>query len=227
MKSKLKRKQTKIEEIVNSISHGLMIPVSIWIFIIYYRLLIKKNYFHIYNILPLFLFTFTMLLLYIMSCLYHAFSFTRFRILLQKLDHVCIYLLIWGSFTPFLLVNIPVEQKMSFLFSHKSKIIFIIQTFLVLFGILGELFYFKNNKRIHLFLYFCLGWNGLICIKDLLSLSWIITFFLLLGGFIYSIGVFFYSKSSNYKYYHFIWHIFVILGNLSHIYAIYNFINIL
>ncbi|WBL31427.1 PAQR family membrane homeostasis protein TrhA [Candidatus Phytoplasma sacchari] len=218
-----KRKQTIGEEIANAISHGLMIPISILIFLLYYRFLLCTKNLNFDNIFPLFLFNFTMLLLYITSFLYHSLSFTKLKLNLRKLDHICIYLLIWGSFVPFLLLNPKLNKINLFNIFNKGKFIFFIQTFIVCLGILGKFFYFNKGKKIHLLLYLFLGWNGLFLFKDLFDINYKISFFLLFGGFLYSIGIFFYYNSSHYKYYHFIWHIFVILGNLSHILAVYFF----
>ncbi|WIA07752.1 MAG: hemolysin III [Candidatus Phytoplasma cynodontis] len=219
-------KQTLGEEIANAISHGIMIPFSIFSFFFYYHLLINRQNFNFRNILSLFLFSLTMLILYTTSCLYHSLSSQNWKFKLQKLDHICIYLLIWGSFSPFLLLRRDYidEENFVFVFS-KECIFFLIQTFIVILGILGKFFYFTKWKNIHLFLYLFLGWNGLFFLKDLLLMDYKIILFLLLGGIFYTIGVFFYSKSRIYKYYHFVWHIFVILGNLLHILSVYFLIN--
>ncbi|WCA22481.1 PAQR family membrane homeostasis protein TrhA [Candidatus Phytoplasma oryzae] len=222
---KKKRQQTIKEEIANSISHALMVPISILVFFIYCRLLIQKKNFNFIYIFPLFLFTFSMFLLYLASSLYHAFSYSKIKYKLQKIDHICIYLLIWGTFVPFLLIPSKLILSNLFFIFNKNIFIFITQTFIVLFCILIKFFYFNKGRKIHLFLFFLLGWNGLFFLKDLLSIYYKIVFFLLLGGFVYSFGVFFYYKSSYYKYYHFIWHIFVILGNFLHILSIYIFLN--
>jgi hemolysin III len=208
---KQKKKLNLKEEIANAISHGLMIPISIFIFLIYCNLLIKKNIFDIKNIVPLLIFNLSMIFLYMISFLYHFFSFTKIKKELQKLDHIGIYLLIWGSFIPFLFLNYK---------THYKKIFFILQTIVVFLGILFKLFFIHKGKKIHLLLYNLLGWSGLIILKDLLQINFKIIFFLLIGGFLYSLGVFFYKKSYK-KYYHLIWHIFVIIGNLFHSFAVY------
>ncbi|WAN63245.1 hemolysin III family protein [Candidatus Phytoplasma rubi] len=201
-------KQTILEEILNAVSHGLMVPVSIVIFFIFYS---KKGVFQF----PVFLLTLTMFMLYLMSCLYHSLSFTKAKRHFQRFDHICIYLLIWGSFLPFLFYS---EEKKLF-----NLIFCISQSFVILIGILLKIFQFHKDDKIHLILFLLLGWSGIWVIFDLWSIvnqNYSILLFLFLGGFFYSIGILFYNELYK-KYYHFIWHLFVILANLCHVYSIF------
>ncbi|WP_225696008.1 PAQR family membrane homeostasis protein TrhA [Candidatus Phytoplasma sp. AldY-WA1] len=200
-------KQTILEEILNAVSHGLMVPVSIVIFCIF---CIEKGF-----KFPLFLLTLTMFMLYLMSCLYHSLSFTKAKRHFQRFDHICIYLLIWGSFLPFLFSS---EEKKLF-----NLIFCILQSFVILIGILLKIFQFHKGDKIHLILFLLLGWSGIWVIFDSWSIvnqNYNILLFLFLGGFFYSVGILFYNELYK-KYYHFIWHLFVILANLCHVYSIF------
>ncbi|WP_341266736.1 PAQR family membrane homeostasis protein TrhA [Candidatus Phytoplasma fraxini] len=205
-------KQTVMEEILNAVSHGLMVPGSVCIFCIF----CCKYSFD----LSLFLLTFTMFMLYFMSCLYHSLSFTKAKKQFQRFDHICIYLLIWGSFLPFLFLN----KKEIDLF---TLIFFILQSLCILIGILFKIFKMKQGERIHFILFLILGWSGIIVIFQNRTIFFafdnLILLFLFLGGLFYSIGTIFYVKIYK-KYFHFIWHLFVILGNLCHVFSIYNFV---
>ncbi|MDO8167869.1 PAQR family membrane homeostasis protein TrhA [Candidatus Phytoplasma melaleucae] len=218
---KKSKTQTTGEEIANAISHGLMIPFSIIIYFIYKRIFLQsKSIPKIY----LMLFTGSMLVLYLFSCLYHSLAFAKNKRILNQLDHIGIYLLIWGSFIPFLFLNQKLQHPIWYLkIINWGDFFFIIQTIVVFLGIFFKIFYFKKGNRIHLLLYLILGWSGIFLINTL-KYSLAILFLLLLEGVFYSTGVFFYCNSQK-KYYHFIWHLFVIMGNICHVYAIYLFIN--
>ncbi|MEZ0180280.1 PAQR family membrane homeostasis protein TrhA ['Camptotheca acuminata' phytoplasma] len=206
-------KQTILEEILNSISHGIMVPISIGL---YFLLREANNY--TFNC-SIFCFILTMCMLYLMSCLYHSLSFTRAKGQFKRFDHICIYLLIWGSFIPFLLFK-PKDNI--------NIIFFIFQTILILFGVLFKIFWLYKGEVLHLILFLLLGWSGILVV----IFSWNIfiqehkiLLFLILGGLCYSFGVIFY-KNVYKKYYHFIWHLCVVLGNLFHVFSIYYFIGI-
>lgn len=208
------RKQIVSEEILNAISHGLMAIFSIIIFFMFYREYNKFEW-------PLFCFTLTMFILYLISCLYHSLSFTKAKIYFQRLDHICIYLLIWSSFLPFLFLKISLYELEIFFF--------ILQSFLVLVGILFKIFKMNKGNKIHLICFLLLGWSGIFIIPKLASdfkEDYKILLFLLLGGFFYSIGVLFY-KNLYKEYYHFIWHVFVILGNLCHVCSVWFYYGVI
>jgi hemolysin III len=210
--------QTLGEEIANSISHGIMVPLSICIFCFFNKISLKGN--NYVSRIPLFFFSLTMIMLYSMSSLYHALSFTKAKKLFQKFDHISIYLLIWGSFFPFLFLKLN-NTLFSIESIHITKgwFFFLIQTIIVFIGISFKIFNFDKGQKIHLFLFLILGWSGLFLIHSLLYLK-ISLFFLALGGVIYSSGVIFYKKAYK-KYYHFIWHLFVNAGNILHVLAIH------
>ncbi|WP_323847934.1 MAG: hemolysin III family protein [Phytoplasma sp.] len=206
------KKQTIMEEILNAVSHGLMVPSSVAIFVYF---CIKFEGFS----LSLFFLTLTMFMLYLMSCLYHSLSFTKAKKQFQRFDHICIYLLIWGSFLPFLFFKQETD-----LF---TLIFFILQSLCILIGILFKIFKMGQGERIHLILFLLLGWSGVIVIFRNKKIFFdfkqiIILLFLVLGGVFYSIGTFFYVNVYK-KYFHFIWHLFVVLGNLCHVYSVYKF----
>lgn len=214
MANKKDNQQTLGEEIANAISHGLVVPFSIVIFYIYWHLLPEKT-----PKWPLFLFSTSMFVLYMTSCLYHALSFTKLKKNFQKLDHIGIYLLIWGNFLPFLFFNSSNNDQINLIF-------FVIQTIIVFLGILFKFFWVYKGKKIHLFLYLILGWGGAIILcflKENINQNKIVLFWLILGGIFYTIGVYFYNNLYK-KYYHFIWHLFVILGNFCHFLSIYYFL---
>ncbi|MDV3198385.1 MAG: hemolysin III family protein [Vigna little leaf phytoplasma] len=216
MKWKIKKnkKQTIGEEIANSISHGLMIICNIIIFFIYFKTVDK-----VFFSWPLILFFISMFMLYLISCLYHALSFTAAKKNFQKFDHICIYLLIWSTFIPFLFPkNNIIDINLFF---------FLIQTIIVFLGIFFKIFWMNKGEKIHLFLYLLISWGGaiiLLFLNEKIRNNQQVCNWLLLGGLFYTLGVYFYHNEYK-KYYHFIWHIFVIIGNLCHNLSVYYFFN--
>ncbi|MEC4559036.1 MAG: hemolysin III family protein ['Conium maculatum' witches'-broom phytoplasma] len=211
-------RQTIGEEIANAISHGIMVPLSIFIFCFFHKCSLKDNP----NIsrIPLLAFIVTMMILYSMSSLYHALAFTKAKKLFQRFDHISIYLLIWGSFFPFLFLKLNQELfSIGNLKVTKGWVFFLIQTIVVFIGMSFKILSFDKGEKLHLFLFLILGWSGLFLIHSLWDLKKSLLF-LVLGGVAYSAGVIFYNNSYK-KYYHFIWHLFVNAGNLFHVVAIH------
>lgn len=157
----------------------------------------------------------TLFLLYFSSAFYHAHN-GRFKYLLQKLDHISIYLLIAGTYTPFMLVTLHGAWGWS---------IFGVVWGLAVIGIALDIFAKqteKANKRIlQLIIYLVMGWIVIIPIGVLAEklASGGMTL-LALGGIFYTVGVIFYVLDYRLKHAHGIWHLFVIGGSASHYAAI-------
>ncbi|MCL4113615.1 UNVERIFIED_CONTAM: hypothetical protein GTU68_001048 [Idotea baltica] len=162
----------------------------------------------------------TLLLLFISSTLCHWHS-GRYEKHFEKLDHLSIYLLIAGTYTPFMLVTLRGVWGWS---------IFALVWSLALIGMLIDLWPFlkrnkdeqRESKRIlPLIIYLVMGWIAVIPIQPLMEkLSDNGLLLLALGGVLYTVGVFFFVMSDRLKYAHGIWHLFVIGGSLSHYFSI-------
>ncbi|MFP7699413.1 MAG: PAQR family membrane homeostasis protein TrhA [Candidatus Phytoplasma pyri] len=225
-KKKENSSQTLGEEIANSISHGLMIPFGIimLIFISCYIYRISQTFTNIPFFKKFFsIFSpFTMIFLYLTSTLYHALSFTKAKKIFKKFDHIGIYLLIFGTFTPFLLLS-PELNKKDF---DIGLIFFIFQFIIITIGIMLKWFWIYKWNKIHICLFLLLGWSSLFIFPHFYQIKsyYSVFYFLLTGGIFYSLGVYFYIKDYK-KYYHFIWHLFVSLGTICHFIAINDFLN--
>ena len=148
-------------------------------------------------------------LLYTCSTLYHSFR-GKWKNIFQKLDHIAIYLLIAGTYTPFTLVSIRGEI---------GWWIFGIVWGLALVGIALDLFRrSKSNKRIiQLVIYLVMGWLAVFAFDPIInSLSAAGFYWLVAGGLFYTAGVIFYVMSEKHRFAHGIWHLFVMAGSLSH-----------
>lgn len=157
------------------------------------------------------IFCFGLIMVYLASTFYH-FSFIKHkRRKLRILDHIAIYFLIAGTYTPFLL----------FYFKNNTGNIFLIILWTcVLVGTIFKLFYTHKFNFISAMAYLAMGWMVIFIIKPLIaSVPNSILLWLSLGGLSYTLGVFFYLRESL-RYNHFIWHIFVLCGSFSHFVAV-------
>ncbi len=157
----------------------------------------------------------SLVLLYLASTLYHSVSSVTARRWSKLFDHCAIYLLIAGTYTPFLLVALdtPLAQGLM-----------VVIWGLALAGVVFKLIFINRFKKVSLFTYLMLGWLSLVVIYQLyLHLDGTGLLLLGLGGLIYSLGVIFYV-AKRIPYNHAIWHLFVLGGSLCHFMAIYGYI---
>ena len=157
----------------------------------------------------------SLVLLYLASTLYHSVSSVAARRWSKLFDHCAIYLLIAGTYTPFLLVALdtPLAQGLM-----------VVIWGLALAGVVFKLIFINRFKKVSLFTYLMLGWLSLVVIYQLyLHLDGTGLLLLGLGGLIYSLGVIFYV-AKRIPYNHAIWHLFVLGGSLCHFMAMYGYI---
>lgn len=157
----------------------------------------------------------SLVLLYLASTFYHSVSSVTARRWSKLFDHCAIYLLIAGTYTPFLLVALdtPLAQGLM-----------VVIWGLALAGVVFKLIFINRFKKVSLFTYLMLGWLSLVVIYQLyLHLDDTGLLLLGLGGLIYSLGVIFYV-AKRIPYNHAIWHLFVLGGSLCHFMAIYGYI---
>lgn len=205
-------KDFRNEELWNVITHftGLILSISGIPFLIYFN-----NNLTTFSTLSVILFSFGLLSVYSSSSLYHFVVDTKYKKKFQILDHISIYFLILGSYAPICLIT---------LYNHSGISIFIIVLTLSLLGTLKKLFLTGKYEFISLLLYLAMGW---LIIFDINSLFDIIDFeakiLLVLGGISYTFGIIFYSFDKI-KYFHSIWHLFVLLGSASHYFMVLLYI---
>lgn len=153
----------------------------------------------------------TLVLLYTASTLYHSLR-GRAKPILRKLDHLSIYLLIAGTYTPFCLVPLYGPWGWSLL-----GIVWGLATV----GMLQEIKPRSDARILSLVIYATMGWIILVALKPLLANLDIAGFvWLCAGGLLYTIGIVFYAFDTRFRHWHGIWHLFVIGGSLSHYIAI-------
>jgi hemolysin III len=192
------------EERLNTVSHLVGVLFGVFGF---YFLLIRNSRKTDYATFSIIVYSFTFILMFIASSLYHHVSFARFRNKLRILDHICIYLLIAGTYTPVALIT---------LINGNGWDIFIYVWSIAAIGALLKLFFTGKYEFVSLLLYLVMGWLIVLDFQNLLNHTEKFGRNLLfIGGGFYTAGIFFYAIEKI-PYNHFIWHLFVLAGALSH-----------
>jgi len=202
------------EEVANSISHGIGFIFGI-IGLVLMLMEANASQADTVAIISYSLYGGSMILLFLASTLYHAIPYPAARLWLQKLDHCAIYLLIAGTYTPFLMVGLK---------SPLAHGLMVIIWSLALLGVLFKLVFINRFEALSVITYLLMGWLSLIVVYQLaLKLPAGGIGLLAAGGIIYSLGVIFYS-SKRIPYNHAIWHGFVLGGSVCHFLAIYLYV---
>ena len=201
----IERKESLLEKKLNFITHGIGLVLSV-IGLFY---LVEKSIFYpkSFNLISSLVYGISLILMYSSSTIYHYYIDSKYSRVLQKIDHISIYLLIAGSYTPGLLLKLK--------YSLGFEILIIIWL-LAFIGIIHKIFFFNYLKKASLIIYLFMGWLIVIDFNAVLeSFSSNSIFFMVLGGILYTIGTFFYSLDKL-KYNHVIWHLFVLGGSACH-----------
>ena len=205
------RLQSLGEELVNAISHGLGALLGIaGLVLLVYRAVV---YGETINVVSVTIFGVSMILLYLVSCLYHALPQSKGKRVFQVLDHCSIFILIVGSYTPICLVTVGGKLGLT---------VFAVNAACGLLGILLNAISFQRWKRLSQVLYLVMGWMGVMIFPAILrNMSRLGFALLLLGGISYTVGVIFYRQKDK-KYRHGIWHVFVLLGTVLQFFTVYT-----
>lgn len=167
---------------------------------------------HLMKVISFSVYGTSLFLLYLLSTLYHSVRGSA-KAIFQKFDHAAIYLLIAGTYTPFLLVTLKGPWGWS---------LFGIIWGLAILGIALDATLKPRREYLSITLYIVMGWLCLVAIKPLLkALTHEGFLWLLAGGILYTAGVIFYVLDHRKPYFHAIWHIFVLAGSVSHYFAIW------
>lgn len=208
--SKTYRQLSNGEEIINGITHGIGALLSIAALIV--LIVVAGRYGDIWHLVSFSIYGSTLILLYLSSTLYHSFSGPRIKNLFARFDHISIFLLIAGTYTPILLTSLRGVWGWT---------LFIIIWGVALAGAVIRSIYLHRFRKLMVAIYLIMGWMFILAGKQIyLSLPSVSLTFLILGGFAYSVGVIFYLWRKL-PYSHGIWHLFVLSGSVLHFFAIY------
>ncbi len=198
------------EECMNAISHGVAAVLSIAAVIVLIASAVTRG--ETIHVVTFSVYGATLFLMYLSSTLYHSLSRTRALELFQKFDHISIYLLIAGTYTPFALCTVGGSSGWQ-LFSLVWGMAIVGTIFKSVFGV--------RYDRISTLLYVFMGWSVLLVIRTLIeNLHTGGLILLVLGGIFYTVGVYNYIKGDTVKWYHGVWHFFVTAGSTCHYFAI-------
>ncbi len=157
----------------------------------------------------------SMIILYTMSGLYHIFKGERVKRFFRIMDHNTIFLLIAGTYTPYSLVALR---------GSVGWVLFGIIWGMAALGITLNSIDLEKYKKLSMVCYIVMGWAVIFTIRPLIaSISSLALVFLVAGGVAYTGGIFFYAKK-RIKYFHSVWHLFVVLGTVLQYVSVLNIV---
>lgn len=206
-------KKTSLGELIaNAVSHGVGVLFAVTMMVL---LLVRAS--GTREILSVLAFAIAMIVLYLSSTLFHSFpeKMRRVYTVFQRFDHSAIFILITGTYTPFmvLLAN-----------NTKGYILLAVLWGITIIGIVFKSIWISKFQLVHLTLYVLMGWSVMLIWNDIYPLPGNTMWFLLCGGISYTAGVVFYV--SRFKYAHFVWHLFVLGGSVLHFIAVWGILGI-
>ena len=202
------------EELMNSISHGVGALLGIAALVLCVVRAAPTG--DPYRIVSGAIFGFTVLILYLMSCLYHALKVNKAKRVFRVIDHCTIFLLIAGPYTPYTLVSLR---------DSVGWWVFGVIWATAIVGIVLNAVSLKKFSRISVALYLIMGWMIIIAYQPMVQaiprggmqlLVW--------GGVAYTLGAILYGIGSRRKYFHSIFHFFCIIGTVLHFFSIYLYV---
>ena len=198
------------EEIANSITHGIGVLLSIAALVI--LIVVAQRYGHTpWHVVGFAIFGSMLILLYLASTLYHAIQHPGAKKVFKRIDHAAIYLLIAGTYTPFLFTNLKGPWGWT---------LFGIIWGLAVIGVVFKAISAGKYDRISLLVYILMGWLVIVAIKPMLqSVPVISLIWLVIGGVAYTAGTIFYAWE-RLPFNHAIWHMFVLAGSTAHFFSV-------
>ena len=197
------------EEKANTLSHALGVILSIIGLI--YLVFIFNDFSDLRKTFSYSIYSLSLVALYSASTMYHFVKDESLKLKYKKLDHICIYYLIAGNYTPLMLNHVPGSLGLSITIGVWS---------IALFGTFYKLYAKKQNKIISVSIYLLMGWLVVIFWPEVSkALSQRGLEFLIYGGLFYTGGVIFYLLKKI-PYTHSIWHLCVLAGSICHYIAV-------
>lgn len=207
---KLTTEYSQTEEIANTASHGLGVIAGI----IGLVLMWQKGYksLDLIQLTGTVVYGFSIIILFLCSTLYHAASKPSLKNKLKLADHLAIYLLIAGTYTPLMLISLA---------SFNAYMVLAAIWLLAIGGIVFKVLFLHKFEKLSLIIYLTMGWLCVTVGNQLIdNLSTLGFQLLVAGGLFYSLGVIFYA-TKKIPYNHAIWHLFVLAGASCHFLCVY------
>ncbi len=212
----IKRRNTTIarlytlgEEIANGITHGIGTGLSIAGLTL--LVVLAVLYGNVYHIVSFSVYGATLVILYLASTLYHSFQQPNVKQIFRVFDHASIFLLIAGTYTPFLLVSIRGVWGWTLLF---------IVWGLAILGVGFKALFIHRFQKLSVLAYILMGWMSVVAVKEFVTAIPPGGLLLIgIGGVVYTVGIIFYALKQI-RYNHAIWHVFVMGGSICHYLAV-------
>ena len=203
--------QSRFEEKLNAQTHGLGALLGIVALIL---LIIFDTHKTAYSLFSVIVYGISIIILFTASTLYHSVKDERKKHYFRIVDHVSIYLLIAGTYTPVLLISL----------NHSlGWTLFYVVWGIALFGIVLKLFFTGKFEIFSTLLYLVMGWLIIFDFTNLAKVFGEGILFLFAGGLAYTVGIVFYAIH-RIPYNHVIWHLFVLAGAIFHFFMIFFYV---
>lgn len=210
----------KLKDPVSGLTHlfAAILSIAALIFMIH-NSIITNSY---VSLISSIIFGLSLIFLYAASASYHLINVSeRITKVLRRIDHMMIFVLIAGTYTPICLIT---------LYGTTGKVLFVIIWAIAVLGILFKAFWFNAPRWLYTFFYIAMGWIvafAFVPISKAMAVPGIVL--MVAGGIVYSLGGIIYAlkwpvRNAKYFGFHEIFHIFVILGSLLHFLMIYEFV---
>lgn len=201
------------EEIANSLSHGAGVLLGIIALLMLVLKSVQMD--DTLRVVAVTVYGSSIIVLFLASTLYHAIPVPRAKRVLKLVDHCAIYLLIAGTYTPFLLLTLG---------NTFGAVLMVVIWGLAVGGIVFKVFFLHRFHNLSLALYLGMGWLAVLASYELLAnLPGLGIALLLGGGILYSLGTIFY-KVDRIPFNHAIWHLFVLAACVCHFLAVYFYV---
>lgn len=207
-------KYTLGEELTNAISHGVGVIFGLVAMIL---CIVKSVQAHdVFKIVSGIVFGVTVMILYLMSCLYHALKVNKAKRVFRVIDHCTIFLLIAGTYTPYTLVSLrPTIGWWVFGIIWATAVL----------GIVLNAISLKRFAKFSVALYLIMGWIIIFAYQHMVNAVPAGGMALLIwGGIAYTVGAILYAVGSKHKYFHSIFHFFCLIGTFLHFLSIYLYV---
>ncbi|MDP3352305.1 MAG: hemolysin III family protein [Flavobacteriaceae bacterium] len=202
-----------LEEKINVITHAFGIALSVAALVL--LVIFASLYGDVWHIVSFSIYGASLLALYTASTLYHSMKNPKWRYRFNIVDHSAIYILIAGTYTPFALVTLN---------GTVGWVLFGVTWGIAAIGIIFKIFFTGRFDIVSTIAYVAMGWIVIFAINPLIeNLPINGIFWLFLGGIFYTIGAIIYAIK-RIKFNHAIFHVFVLLGSISHFFAVFFYI---
>jgi hemolysin III len=206
------RIQTQQEEKWNAITHGIGAFLGLVGLLL---LILKDTNKTSYSLFSVIIYGISIIILFTASTAYHSIKNEKRKHSFRIIDHISIYLLIAGTYTPVLLITL--EQSLGW-------VLFAVVWGIAAFGVVLKLFFTGKFETFSTVLYLVMGW---LIVFDFSTLSSVMetngVYLLAVGGLAYTVGIIFYAVEKI-PYNHVIWHFFVLAGAISHFLMVYYYV---